>query len=90
MYPGRPEDDAFSYAGCEPDFAAVELDYWRSRLLGVLAGEREKRAVVTAFRELTAHAAPAPFAFDPETRCMRNLMRRAPDLPPATTAGGWR
>ena len=89
IYPGRPEDDAFSHDAGEPDFAAVELDYWRRRLLGVLSVEREKRAVVAAFRALTAHAEPAPFAFDPQTRCMRNMGGRAHGQP-LSTAGDWR
>lgn len=76
----------------EPDYIDLERDYWRSRLLGALSVERERRAVVAVFREMTAHAEPAPFVFDPETRCMRNLRARIPELPPVplSTAGGWR
>lgn len=60
----------------EPDrdecsWEQVERTYWRGRLITAL----ERRAVVTSFEAMTAHAEPAPFAYDHETRCMRNLRR---------------
>jgi len=69
VYPGRPEEDVFSMQAVEPDWSDIELSYWRGRLLTTL----DRRAVEHTFAVMTAHAEPAPFVYDPVTRCMRNL-----------------
>lgn len=55
----------------ELDWGAIELAYWRGRLITAL----ERRAVVTSFIVMTEHAPPAPFEYDETTRCMRRLRR---------------
>lgn len=66
-----PTADVFSASFPEPDWNEVERRYWRQRLIVAL----DRRAVVTTFREMTAHAEPAPFEYDENTRCMRNARR---------------
>ena len=51
----------------ESEWQEIERRYWLGRLLGLL----ERRAVVLAFRQMTAHVPPAAFEFDGRTRCMR-------------------
>lgn len=64
-------DMALPGVGVALDWSDVERAYWRRRLIIAL----ERRAVVTTFSAMTAHAEPAPFEFDAVTGCMRNLRR---------------